>query len=112
MAFPVPIAVILARPFLLCRGFAHGYAGFGFGRRICPGSYIGERSLFIVFSRLLWGFNLDYAKDASGAVCPIDENAYTSGFSSHPLPFQCEITPRWGEVRKVVDAHAQQVGLH
>ena len=96
--------------------------------RVCPGLYIGERSIFIIFSRLLWAFDFGYAHDAQGEEIPIDENEYTSGFrycvaclprerrtlmshSSHPKPFLCSITPRDAEVTKIVAAHAQQVGL-
>ncbi|CAD6587966.1 MAG: hypothetical protein CYPHOPRED_004210, partial [Cyphobasidiales sp. Tagirdzhanova-0007] len=89
-------------------GSERGHFGFGFGRRICPGLYIGERSIFIIFSRLLWAFNVDYARDAQGIDIPVDENAFTSGFSSHPKPFKCSITPRDAEVAKILAAHAQQ----
>ncbi|CAD6582177.1 MAG: hypothetical protein CYPHOPRED_001859 [Cyphobasidiales sp. Tagirdzhanova-0007] len=92
-------------------GAERGHFGFGFGRRVCPGLYIGERSIFIIFSRLLWAFDFGYAHDAQGEEIPIDENEYTSGFSSHPKPFLCSITPRDAEVTKIVAAHAQQVGL-
>lgn len=83
-----------------------GHFGFGYGRRICPGMYIAERSLFIVFSRLLWGFNITNAKDASGNVIKVDSNAYTTGFSSHPKKFLCSITPRDKDVEHVIRAQA------
>ncbi|CAD6584621.1 MAG: hypothetical protein CYPHOPRED_002764, partial [Cyphobasidiales sp. Tagirdzhanova-0007] len=92
-------------------GSERGHFGFGFGRRICPGLYIGERSIFIIFTRLLWAFNFDYARDAQGIEIPVDENAFTSGFSSHPKPYVCSITPRNAEVAKILAAHAQQVGF-
>ena len=31
---------------------------YGFGRRLCPGIHIAEQSLFIVVSRMLWGFDI------------------------------------------------------
>jgi cytochrome P450 len=31
---------------------------YGFGRRLCPGIHIAEQSLFIVISRVLWGFDI------------------------------------------------------
>ena len=31
---------------------------YGFGRRICPGVHVAEASLFIVISRILWGFHI------------------------------------------------------
>ncbi|THC87143.1 hypothetical protein EYZ11_013412 [Aspergillus tanneri] len=36
-------------------------SAFGFGRRACPGHRLARSSLFIVISRLLWGFNITYA---------------------------------------------------
>ncbi len=31
---------------------------YGFGRRLCPGLHVAEASLFIVISRVLWGFDV------------------------------------------------------
>ena len=31
---------------------------YGFGRRVCPGVHVAEASLFIVVSRVLWGFDI------------------------------------------------------
>ena len=31
---------------------------YGFGRRLCQGIHVAEASLFIVISRLLWGFHV------------------------------------------------------
>lgn len=32
---------------------------YGFGRRLCQGIYVAEASLFIVVSRVLWGFRIE-----------------------------------------------------
>lgn len=37
-------------------------ATFGFGRRQCPGHHIAQANLFIVISRLFWGFDIHSAK--------------------------------------------------
>ena len=42
-----------------------GYA-FGFGRRICPGRYLAENSLFIAFCSILHVFNISKALDKEG----------------------------------------------
>ncbi|KAK9900252.1 putative O-methylsterigmatocystin oxidoreductase [Cystobasidium minutum MCA 4210] len=84
-----------------------GHFGFGYGRRICPGMYIAERSLYIVFARMLWGYNIAHAKDALGQNIPVDVNAYTTGFSSHPKKFLCSITPRHKDVETIVRAAAE-----
>ena len=31
---------------------------YGFGRRLCPGLHVAEASLYIVISRVLWGFDV------------------------------------------------------
>lgn len=38
------------------------YSVFGFGRRLCPGSNIAERSLNIIVARLGWACNITKAK--------------------------------------------------
>ncbi|KAK4047662.1 hypothetical protein OIO90_006091 [Microbotryomycetes sp. JL221] len=76
---------------------------FGFGRRICPGMHIAERSLFIVFSRLMWACNITNAKDEQGQIIPIDVDRFSEGFSSHPVGFQCDIKSRGPWVDEVVE---------
>ncbi|KAM0790540.1 hypothetical protein ACM66B_003409 [Microbotryomycetes sp. NB124-2] len=76
---------------------------FGFGRRICPGMHIAERSLYIVFSRLMWACNILHAKDEHGNEVPIDINNFSEGFSSHPVGFKCDIQARGPWVNEVVE---------
>ncbi|GAA6058281.1 hypothetical protein JCM3770_002891 [Rhodotorula araucariae] len=87
-----------------------GHHAYGFGRRICPGKHIADRSLFIVFTRLLWSCSLRPAIDpATGKEAPPSVDAFSEGFSSHPLPFQCRIEPRDDHVADVV-RHAVEEG--
>jgi cytochrome P450 len=44
---------------------------YGFGRRLCQGIFVAEASLYIVVSRVLWGFDL---KPLPGAA-PLDMDA-------------------------------------
>ncbi|KAH7110698.1 cytochrome P450 [Dactylonectria macrodidyma] len=67
---------------------------FGAGRRICPGLHVAERSLFIGFSRLLWGFKINRPVDVYGNPLPIDIDAVTPGFIVSPVPFKCEFVIR------------------
>lgn len=69
------------------------------------------RSLFIVFTRLLWSLNLSHAKDLSGADIPVDVNAYSEGFSSHPLHFECKIEKRGDWVTSAVEAAMDSAGI-
>jgi len=81
-----------------------GHHAFGFGRRVCPGQHIAERSLFIVYSRILWAFNVTPAYDENGKQYPLDVDAFSEGFSSHPRAFKCNITPRDASVKDIVRA--------
>lgn len=66
---------------------------FGYGRRICPGRYLAEASLFSTVSMSLSVFNIEKALDDQGTpITPVHEN--TSGTISYPEPFKCIIKPR------------------
>jgi cytochrome P450 len=74
---------------------AQGHSAFGWGRRVCPGQLVAEQGLFITISRILWGFKISYAIDKeTGKEIPVDIDAYTDGFNSKPLPYQCRLEPR------------------
>lgn len=64
------------------------FSAFGFGRRICPGMNIAERSLHLLTIRMLWAFQLGKKKDANGNEIEIPYYDYNSGLSSKPNPFQ------------------------
>ncbi|KDQ58235.1 hypothetical protein JAAARDRAFT_129298 [Jaapia argillacea MUCL 33604] len=88
-----------------------GHSSFGWGRRVCPGAYFAERSLFITASRLMWGFKFGKATDPrTGSVVEVDasmETGYTSGFNCRPKPFICAIVPRSEEIRETVEREAR-----
>jgi cytochrome P450 len=72
-----------------------GHSSFGWGRRVCPGQLVAEQGLFISVARILWGFKISPAIDKkTGKEVEVDINAYTDGFNSKPLPFQCRLEPR------------------
>ncbi|KAJ4470856.1 cytochrome P450 [Lentinula aciculospora] len=60
---------------------------FGFGRRICPGRYLAERTLMVAIANILANF---YITAVDGETPPIE---YDDGFISHPKPFLCSIVP-------------------
>ncbi|KAL4768022.1 cytochrome P450 [Aspergillus nidulans var. acristatus] len=47
---------------------------FGAGRRICPGYHVAERSLAIAIMRILWAFDIKWAK---ATKLPVDPLTYT-----------------------------------
>lgn len=38
--------------------FKRDHFHYGFGRRLCQGIYVAEASLYIVISRVIWGFDI------------------------------------------------------
>ena len=85
---------------------------FGYGRRICPGMYLGEASLFACVATSLAVFNIEKAvvngipvvpvhESTSGIIrflpfffCYMHERFLTAIPPSYPKPFQCVIKPR------------------
>ncbi|KIJ64047.1 hypothetical protein HYDPIDRAFT_112573 [Hydnomerulius pinastri MD-312] len=60
---------------------------FGFGRRICPGRYMGRASLWAAMVCILAFFRVERPKGSK-------EVKWTKGLTSHPLPFECSFIPR------------------
>ncbi|GAA6033612.1 hypothetical protein JCM8097_001483 [Rhodosporidiobolus ruineniae] len=89
-----------------------GHHGYGFGRRICPGKHIAERSLFITFTRLLhcFTFTPPLSPSTDEPILP-SADAFSEGFSSHPLPFEVVIRKRAGWVEEVIREAGREVGL-
>ncbi|KAI0264154.1 cytochrome P450 [Gloeopeniophorella convolvens] len=68
---------------------------FGVGRRICPGRYLVDATLFIVVASVLSVFNLTKAKDKYGHDIPIRVAVEgQNGIIVSPDTFECSITPR------------------
>ncbi|KAF8549251.1 cytochrome P450 [Imleria badia] len=67
---------------------------YGFGRRVCPGRHVANKSLYINLALLLWSFHIVERSDA-----PIDPNRYTDGVIAHAAPFDVEFIPRIEEGR-------------
>lgn len=77
-------------------------------RRACPGIHLAEKSLFIVISRTLWGFNITKKRRADGsAVEPT--TTMQPGFLSVPHYFECDITCRSEKHRSVIESDFKKV---
>jgi cytochrome P450 len=61
------------------------FSAFGFGRRICPGMNIAERSLYILISRIAWCCDLSYKMTSEGHTIKPPAYDYTSGFNVSTL---------------------------
>ncbi|KAK7014953.1 O-methylsterigmatocystin oxidoreductase [Favolaschia claudopus] len=66
---------------------------FGFGRRVCPGQYLAENSIWIQMILSLLTLTISKAVDAEGRVIE-PEVAFTSGVVSHVKPFKYQISIR------------------
>ncbi|KAF8553151.1 cytochrome P450, partial [Imleria badia] len=67
---------------------------FGFGRRVCPGQHVANKSLYINLALLLWSFHIVEKADA-----PIDTNDHADGVVARAAPFDVKFIPRIEEGR-------------
>lgn len=72
------------------------YSSFGFGRRICPGLNIAERSLNIGVAMIAWACEV---REKDGRKPPLYD--YTRGFNAQPNWFDFELKGRPGREKVV-----------
>jgi cytochrome P450 len=75
---------------------------FGYGRRICPGQYFADNSLWIAIATILSLFEIQRVKDEFGndIIPPV---AFNTGVTSHPKPYECNIELRGQWARRLLD---------
>jgi hypothetical protein len=79
--------------------------------------HLAERSLFLNLSRLLWGFDIEHARDENGNIIPVDyalETGILPGGFTVPKPFAAKITVRSPERAKILREQwevAQKTGV-
>ncbi|KZV67292.1 cytochrome P450 [Peniophora sp. CONT] len=70
-----------------------GHVAFGFGRRVCPGKEVGNKSLFIQIATTLWASTLTNIKGQE-----LDLKSFVDeGIVIRPKPFHVDIQPRFSE---------------
>ncbi|CEL10589.1 hypothetical protein ASPCAL13706 [Aspergillus calidoustus] len=75
-------------------------AGFGYGRRTCPGRHFARNVIWIVIAQLLWAFEIRPGIDEeTGERIPVDPLACTYGLVMRSLPFKASFRPRGEWVR-------------
>ncbi|KAL4912096.1 cytochrome P450 [Aspergillus aurantiobrunneus] len=87
------------------------YSCFGFGRRICPGQSIAERSMNILTARIAWATNLSRKRDAHGEGMPLPLYDYTAGFNVQPKHFEFEVVARSSDRARLVGAAFEEARL-
>lgn len=66
---------------------------FGFGRRICPGRFLAESTLFLTIAKSLSVFDITRPIGKDGRKGDL-EGGFTPGIISHPAPFHVSIRSR------------------
>ena len=82
-----------------------GFSSFGFGRRICPGLNIAERSLYLLVSRIAWACDIQ-----AKAGFKYGEYDYTKGFNVQPNWFPFELKARKGRESLVEEEYKRTWG--
>ncbi|KAF9230454.1 cytochrome P450 [Melanogaster broomeanus] len=70
------------------------FSTYGFGRRVCPGLHLANRSLYINAALLLWSFRITERPDA-----PMDVRSFLDSIDLRPAPFEVDFVPRIEEER-------------
>ncbi|OJJ48126.1 hypothetical protein ASPZODRAFT_2123095 [Penicilliopsis zonata CBS 506.65] len=73
---------------------------FGFGRRICPGRFLADSTIFLTVSKCLAAFNISkMVKDGQEVEPTVD---FTPGTISHPCQYEVSIRPRNAECEALI----------
>ncbi|KAI5455767.1 cytochrome P450 [Mariannaea sp. PMI_226] len=74
---------------------------FGFGRRLCPGRYLADSTVFICIAKILAGFTISKAVDERGVEIEVRVEP-TPSVNSQPKKFSYEIRPRTTRYREII----------
>ncbi|KAI6003406.1 cytochrome P450 [Pisolithus marmoratus] len=66
---------------------------FGFGKRVCPGRFFADHSIWVATAIVLSALKFEKAKDLSGKYIEV-EPVFPSSVISCPAPFPCSVTSR------------------
>jgi len=80
---------------------------YGFGRRICPGRFVADATLWLAMANVLAVFNMRAVEDPVTGKPDIPAAEYISGVTTHPKPFKCIIAPRSEKHVAVIEAGRQ-----
>ncbi|KAJ5647291.1 cytochrome P450 [Penicillium lividum] len=77
-------------------------SAFGYGRRVCPGKFLGIDSLYINISRALWGYAISHSyRDGKKLDVKLDDIDHA--FTSSPRPFQAVFEVRSKKHAEVIE---------
>ncbi|KAI0660149.1 cytochrome P450 [Cubamyces menziesii] len=78
------------------------FFNWGFGRRICPGMHVAERSIFINTALMLWAFEI-----SEDPAHPIDTMAMRDSAIAPPEPFVVRFKSRIMNLREKILSHVE-----
>lgn len=78
-------------------------AGFGYGRRLCPGRHFARNGLWISMARLLWAFDIKAGLSETGEPTDVDWVNSTDGLVMRAMPFTTSIKPRDQKAREIIE---------
>ncbi|KAK0197734.1 cytochrome P450 [Armillaria mellea] len=77
------------------------FFNFGFGRRVCPGQHVADKSMFINTALILWAFDITQM-----ASEPIDPNGFVNaGVSITPQPFKACFNKRVEGIDRLLEGY-------
>ncbi|KAF9454479.1 cytochrome P450 [Macrolepiota fuliginosa MF-IS2] len=86
-------------------------AGFGFGRRMCPGMSIAMNSFSVIFARTLWAFDILPPLNEFGKPILPDIETMDGHLSVQPRKFAYQLVPRRTNISSVISAEADHHDL-
>ncbi|KAH9846145.1 cytochrome P450, partial [Lenzites betulinus] len=78
---------------------------FGFARRVCPGRYLAENSVFILIATIMTMFDISLPEGQE--LSP----TFTKGLVSYPEPFECNISARSDSKLTQISSRAAQCAV-
>lgn len=80
---------------------------FGFGRRICPGQHVANRSVIIGTALILWAFRLTL-----DPTQPLDDMGFMNSEKTHrPCPIEFELRIPEAELRRMMKSYPEVVSV-
>ncbi|KAF5385616.1 hypothetical protein D9757_006803 [Collybiopsis confluens] len=77
-------------------------SAFGFGRRVCPGRYMAEDSVWLTIASVLATLTIGKAKNEEGNEIELSGEFTPGPFFSHPKPYRCAAVPRSPRAKALV----------
>ncbi|KAI0050259.1 cytochrome P450 [Auriscalpium vulgare] len=76
-------------------------AAFGFGKRICPGRFVADSTIFLTAATVMSSFHVGSPKGSANEAC-INDNVNLGQMIARPQPFQCSISPRGAKAEELI----------